>query len=320
MSYEVQDAQVDDHLDEAPLYVRPPIPQARRWHHPEGPARRFLSHLLTFPLTLATGLREVGLGVPPDHKAYSGAHPNHAKNSTGAADGHSITIACIGARAESSLPPEFWRETLFALPTIYSLDLHHIGPEVSHPSRLVPPTGSRSATPPSPGNPLARVDLDGRTVHISWTRALLGRESSMCVDPGDSSETREETAATAAAELAVAKSDAVVLFNPGLGHPHLRKGWEGALKCLLHTGKPLIVTCHSRTDLDRDVRHLHDFAQRWCVDWVAGRGSEVFPRENPFRSMITAEDPLSGSHGSAPEIVSSNWGMFVIPRGAKRSE
>lgn len=281
------------------------IQQARRWHHPKGPGRRFLSHLLTFPLTLATGLREVGLGVPPDYKAYSGA-----KNSTGAAGGHSITVACIGARAESSLPPEFWRETLFALPAICSLDLHHIGPEVSHPSGLVPPTGSPGATLPSP---LARVDLDGRTVNISWTRALLGQESSTCVAPEDSSETRGRIAA---AEHSVAKSDAVVLFNPGLGHPHLSKGWEGALKRLLYTGKPLIITCHSRTDLDRDVRHLHDFAQRWCIDWAAGRSLMVCPRENPFRSLIATEGPLK----SGPEIVSSNWGMFVVPRGAKRSE
>lgn len=151
--------------------------------------------------------------------------------------------------------------------------------------------------------------MGGRTVNISWTRALLGEESISCVDPGDSPETKGRIAA---AEHSLAKSDAVVLFNPGLGHPHLRKGWEGALKRLLYTGKPLIVTCHSRTDLDRDVGHFHDFAKRWCI----GRGLKVFPRENPFRSLIVTEGPLK----SAPEIVSSNWGTFVVPRGAKRSE
>ena len=303
-----------------PLFLSlPPIlRQARRWHHPEGPPRRFLSHLLTFPLTLATGLHEAGLGFPPRSEASSGAESDQEGLSTKTAGGYSITVACIGARAESSLPPALWRELLFALPLVHFLDLHHIGPEVSHPSGLVPPT-DRGARLPLPGSPLTSVNLDGRTVNITCTRAILGQEAGRCGGVGDTSEGGDGSVAAAVAERAVAKADAIVFFNPGFGHPHLREGWEGALERLICTGKPLIVTCHSLKDLDRDARQVHAVAERSCVDWVSARGSHLFPRENPFRSLITAEDPLSRSHG-APEIVSSNWGMFVVPRGTKSSQ
>ncbi|CAN0380425.1 unnamed protein product [Hapterophycus canaliculatus] len=133
-------------------------------------------------------------------------------------------------------------------------------------------------------------------------------------------------AAAAAADETVRKADAFVLFNPGLGHPHLKEGWDGALKRLLATGKPIVVSCHSWKDLDRDARLLREAGAVSChyPGWaeeveVEGRGGDgrgggesdsVTPRENPFRSLMVSEDPLSPP--GAEEVVSCNWGVMIV--------
>lgn len=118
----------------------------------------------------------------------------------------------------------------------------------------------------------------------------------------------------------MAGADAFVLFNPGLGHPHLREGWAGALERLLDTGKPIIVSCHSEADLERDARLLREAGavrcrcRRRCPDQAAaawgGKGDDVFPRKNAFRSLMPSEDPLSAT--GQEELVSCNWGVVVV--------
>ncbi|CAN0105678.1 unnamed protein product, partial [Hapterophycus canaliculatus] len=171
-------------LDSVEIYLK-----ARRWHHPEGPARRFLSHLLTYPLTLAAGLHGAGLGSGP------AAAVSTATNSTNSS--RRLTVVCLGARAESSMPPAFWRETLFALPEVSHLTLHLIGPELSLPSGLAAGrrrqqaqaaagdgVGSRVRGSPTPTT-TAAVSVGARTADISWTRAMLGRAASGCVEGGE---------------------------------------------------------------------------------------------------------------------------------------
>ncbi|CAN0094638.1 unnamed protein product, partial [Sphacelaria rigidula] len=234
-----------------PLY---PETQARRWSYPpDTPARRFLSHILTYPLTLAAGLEEAA-----------------------ASQQDRLSVVCIGARAEGSLPPTLWLETLIALPEVRHLDLYLLGPEVAVPLRLPTVVGSRSGdstdsrAPGARDGTSARVNLNlsgERTVDITWIRATLGAPA-----PGDQDrqrgEAKRETAGSAASpgsstvgrrpaeeeavEKAVRGADAFVLFNPGLGHPHLRQGWEPAAKRLLASGVPMIITCHSPKDLRRD--------------------------------------------------------------------
>lgn len=114
----------------------------------------------------------------------------------------------------------------------------------------------------------------------------------------------------------MADADAFVLFNPGLGHPHLRDGWAGALHRLLATGKPIIVSCHSQKDLDRDTRLLREAGAVPCGPDQAtstspeGAGGDVCPRKNPFRSLMISEDPLSSP--GLEELVSCNWGIVVV--------
>lgn len=246
------------------------------------------------------------------------------------------------------MPPAFWRETLFALPCVSRLSLHLIGPELSLPSGVtIGEGGYRNGG--LRGTPSARhtavVTVGIRTAEVGWTRAELGPAAGACVErekepevtedsaSGSESGAGESTATTAAttatvaraegavktAERAVDNADAFVLFNPGLGHPHLREGWAGALERLLATGKPIIVSCHSRKDLERDSRVLREVgAVRCCPGREATcleGGDCILPRMNAFRSLMASEDPLSAP--GAEELVACNWGIMVV-RGVQR--
>ncbi|CAM9908599.1 unnamed protein product [Ectocarpus sp. 12 AP-2014] len=303
--------------------------QARRWPYREDPARRFLSHILTYPLTLAAGLREAQTWKEPEHT-----------NSDGRGK---LAVVCLGARAESTMPPVYWREALFALPDVSRLSLHLIGPELGLPPGVVaaPRPGTAACDGAGTIGPIstAAVSVGARTADIAWTRAMVGPSAGGCVA---AAEQQPEAAtgsavgsgrgaateaggaeAVEAAEEAVQAADVFVLFNPGLGHPHLRQGWDGALKRLLATGKPIVVSCHSPKDLDRDTRLLREAGAEPCcppsgANASAGerdgnRGNGLGAKENPFRSLMASEDPLSVPGDE--NLVWCNWGMMVV-RGA----
>lgn len=288
------------------------ISQARQWKHDsETPARRFLSHILTYPLTLASGLKAAGL------------------------DRHNrLSVACVGARAESSLPASLWLETLIALPGVSHLKLHLLGPEVVIPGRL--PTAPETSLGGKGRSSGVNLNLaGGRSAHISWMKAKLGAEvgpaeSLSAGEPSGNDSTENEVggadikktpaqqAMEKAMETAVANADVYVLFNPGLGHPHLREGWEAATERFLKSGKPIILTCHSAKDMARDHRQLNVVGERcFGAGWIEGRGKKIVPLENAFCSLREAEDPL-GKPGEI-ELVSPNWGMLVVA-AARRSD
>lgn len=290
----------------APAPARPSCTaaQARRWKHPPGAAQRFLSHILTYPLSLAAGLKEAA--------ALKEAAPDQTR----------LSVVCIGARAEGSLPPSLWLETLIALPGVGHLDLHLLGPEVAVPLRL--PTALGSAPGKglgSGGGSTARMNLNlsgDKSLDVTWTRATLEAAARDSEDAGSSTaEERRAGAAQEAMEKAVQAADVFVLFNPGLGHPHLRQGWESAAERLLVSGLPMVVTCHSPKDLARDHAEINAIGQRCLgVGWAEGRGAQISPRENAFRSLRQTEDPL-GEPGDT-ELVSPNWGMLVVGADRKR--
>lgn len=297
-------------LPPPPSFHRPPCTaaQARRWKHPPGPARRFLSHILTYPLTLAAGLKKAA-----------------ALKET-ATDGIHLSVACIGARAEGSLPPSLWLETLIALPGVELLDLHLLGPEVVLPLRLPTAPGSSPGKGFGAGNgSTARMNLNvsgNKSLQVTWTRATVGatpREpegaGSSAVDTAAGSRARAEEAM----EETIRKADAFVLFNPGLGHPHLRQGWKSAAERLIISGLPIVVTCHSSKDLARDYAEIDAIGQRCLgVEWAKGRGAHILPRENAFRSLRQTEDPL-GEPGEA-RLVSPNWGMIILMGAERKGE
>lgn len=255
--------------------------------------------------------------------------------------GGTLAVVCLGARAESTMPPSFWGETVFALPGVSHLSLHLVGPELSVPPGVAAGQGARptaggdggrgrSASFSSTATHATALSVGGRTVEVRWTRAMLGRVAAAGeaeLRAGDSSEpaAAATATATAAAEKAVVDADAFVLFNPGLGHPHLREGWAGALERLLDTGKPIVVSSHSEKDLERDALLLREVGavrccrpRRACPDQAIASGGgadgEILPRKNAFRSLMVSEDPLSAP--GHEELVSCNWGIVVV-RGTR---
>lgn len=238
------------------------------------------------------------------------------------------------------MPPSFWLETIFALPGVSRLSLHLIGPELGVPPGVAVRGGGQATTGRDGGDTSERsagvsstathamvLSVGGRTLEVGWTRAMLGRAAAATAageegqKAAGSSSTAAAASAATAAEKAVADAEAFVLFNPGLGHPHLREGWAGALEILLATGKPIIVSCHSEEDLERDARLLREAgAVRCCrpdhATSSAGSGGDVAPRRNAFRSLMLSEDPLSAP--SQEELVSCNWGIVVVRGSAGR--
>ncbi|CAM9716712.1 unnamed protein product [Choristocarpus tenellus] len=281
--------------------------EARNWPWTKGPCRRFLSHILTYPLTLAAGLTQANLtGVTP---SSSQMIPRR------------LSVSCVGARAEGSLPLALWRETLFALPRdVEHVDVHMVGPELALPScadarrislkwRVAHGGGgdnNEKTTPQKVGpRPCATVLLNGRTLTVTWNQSMLREEEILARGMfGD-----------AIGELS---TDAYVLFNPGLGHPALKEGWGLTLDYLLRSGRPLVVTSHSEGDMVSDVGRLQESVQgkrgvHMRNEEGAGAGSKGLtwlcePEINIFRSLRKVEDPLDLGSG----VVTANWGMFCV--------
>jgi hypothetical protein len=82
-----------------------------------------------------------------------------------------------------------------------------------------------------------------------------------------------------------------VLFNPGIGHPHLKRGWEPSLEVLFRQETPVLFTAHSKLDANRDATVLNENLEMPIV-YV----------ENPFASRIQFKDPVSEEQ----HLVSSN--------------
>jgi hypothetical protein len=191
--------------------------QWRQWTFPattdndddeKGPNHgiRLASHLLSAPLTLAR------------------FHATTCKEETTTGD-HSRPLrwACVGARAESTLPYHYWKEMLFVLSHHDNHHQHDIamdfcGPEVH---------------PKIPDN---RIELDGSALSLQWFHRGLFHELPTTEKQPD--------------------WDAYVLLNPGLGHDNLRQDWKPTLVPLLSSGKPILVTAHSEKDARRDAQLL----------------------------------------------------------------
>jgi splicing suppressor protein 51 len=189
-------------------------PHEREW------AQRLVSHVLSAPLTFAY------------HFPYQ----------------PSQRICVVGARAEATLPLDYWREVLVASninpeqPLKWKLDF--VGPDVVAVKNHVTLRNDNSA-------------LTLRWLHSGYLHDMTD----------------------------VPAWDGFVLFNPGLGHEHLRHGWLPTLENLLNTKKPMLLTAHSERDAHRDAALLQE---------LLGRPVEY--RANVFQSRITYKDPLSNDN------------------------
>jgi hypothetical protein len=212
----------------------------RGWNHhvkQEEYARRLVSHVLSAPLTLMS------------KHDFLQQHKN---------------ICVVGARSESTLPPQYWREMLFVAASnnqTTNICLDFVGPDV-----LVRP------------EPL-HLSHSSSSLQLRW---LYQGYLHDYIKQND--------------ESSLSTWDAFVLFNPGLGHPNLAKHWLPTLRLLLELKKPLLLTAHSILDAQRDQRFLLELQlqQQQSADDVA----VVSYHPNPFSSRITYLDPLEPSNYS----------------------
>jgi splicing suppressor protein 51 len=233
-----------------------------------------LSHPLTFPLTLARHWQKL-----------CNSSSSHNKN---------FRLCCVGARAECTLPDEYWRELLIATSAIDNKDddaqvtIDFIGPDV--------PAQLKSKTITLDNN------FDEDTTQPSGRQLTMNFHSSFLHE----------------AVLKIIKSqqiktdqiknvwDAFVLFNPGLGHPHLAKQWLPTLKFLIRTTNPILFTAHSTIDAERDRLVLE---QLLSVDRNNGSNQSIKYEPNPCASRLEFVDPFSKEH---VHIVRPNHSCFLL--------
>ncbi|KAL9179658.1 hypothetical protein ACHAXT_008948 [Thalassiosira profunda] len=240
-----------------------------------------LSHPLTFPLTLGRHLQALLPETPsPDVKKQ-------------------IRLCCVGARAECTLPDDFWRELLVAAVSLNDhCSLHctidFVGPDV--PKHL---TSSKT---------ISLIDGDGcgeqqptyeltLNYHTSFLHEVVLKllKSSHATNAESSFDRTEQIRQF---------WDGFVLYNPGLGHPNLSGQWEPTLKFLVGTGKPLLLTAHSTLDAERDRMVLETL--------LAERGDVLVQyKANPFASRMSYADPF-GTEGGEVHIVRPNHSVLFL--------
>lgn len=255
-----------------------------------SPGLRVLSHLLSYPLTLAHYLPSLYGSDTASAKVGSPGGVSH--------------VAIIGARAEATLPDAWWQEVLCMQPGLFCL--HMVGPEVYDPATragresvrldpqrqlwmhrrqglyhvLAPDLVSSFRLSPSPSPP-----------------ALSASSPGVAATPAPTASSLDPEAPSQAPDASPAALSAAVLFNPGLGHPALAEAWKPTLQCLQAAKVPVLWTAHSAEDRDRDVACLSGGAEdneSGCgdmrVEWL------VAPGPNPFASRKLVVDPLNAQH------------------------
>ncbi|KAL7527405.1 hypothetical protein ACHAXR_001944 [Thalassiosira sp. AJA248-18] len=264
-----------------------------------------LSHTLTFPLTLG---RYAKAFHSPSFSEYL-------------ADGkvrkdHNFRRCCVvGARAECTLPDEFWKEFHVATMPIsmahndrtsqhteepFHFIIDFVGPDV--PSHLKSKTISLGGDGESSQQNAQKCVLT-MNYHTSFLHEVVLKflKSSHATSNGDIQSSSNRT------EQIRQFWDGFVLFNPGLGHPNLAAQWKPTLKFLIGTGKPILFTAHSTVDAERDRVVIEEELL------VADRGGSVEYNINPFASRMGFVDPITspGMEGVV-HVVRPNDSTFLL--------
>lgn len=232
----------------------------RRWEFPLESeaelveAEALASHILSAPLTLATQLLT----------------PGSDNSSPRTQQQQQQQWCCIGARAEASLPLEYWKEMLVLGTAVADnaplhLTLDFIGPEIVQ-------------------RPPVQLDYEQSTLNIRWLFA---------------GKFHEWVAQQATGSNVLLSYDAYILLNPGLGHAHLKKDWKPTLDLLLTTTSAeeerhptILLTAHSKLDAERDAALL---TQELYTSSSQTKRIITYA-ENLFASRIDYQDPFDIQH------------------------
>jgi hypothetical protein len=214
-------------------------------------AQALTTHVLSAPLTLATQLLLPG----PSHHQKMRAKKKRRRR---------MNYCCIGARAESQLPEQYWKELLVIAEasgqTMIDVQLDFVGPEILR-------------------RPMARLRHGSSTLTLRWP--FNGK--------------LHDYVAAQQEEGALSNWDAFILFNPGIGHENLQKDWKPTVDLLLLDAfqaprRPLLLTAHSALDAMREANVLCNYLLATAPLYV----------ENPFASCITYQDPFDDRHVVRP--------------------
>lgn len=268
-----------------------------------------LSHTLTFPLTLGHYFgRNTDVGNSINDESFCRKKQRVMKTDD------VLRLCCVGARAECTLPNDYWKEFLLVFASthtgsagtiestqqqnsIHECIIDFIGPDVPHHlvSRTIDISSSESS---NTCNSNDDDDDDANNLnyrltmnyHSSYLHEYLlqHRKTILGVTFDDNGSSDNHSPPW----------DGYVLFNPGLGHTNLKSQWYKTLMFILRTGKPILLTAHSRNDAERDRTLL----ETMIVEDVNGQYfvRNVLPFttyvENPFASQMRYMDPFSSTN------------------------
>jgi hypothetical protein len=270
-----------------------------------------LSHTLTFPLTLGHYFgRNIHLGNTIDDDSFSRKKQRIMRN-----DGV-LRLCCVGARAECTLPTDYWKEFLLALASscnnsIGTIDstqqqkniqeciIDFVGPDVPH--HLVSKTIDLSLTASSSCN--SNDDDDVNYLEASQFDNNMNYRLTMNYHPlylheyllqhrkTISGVTFDENGSSNDNPPPPPSWDGYVLYNPGLGHTNLKSQWYETLQFILQTGKPILLTAHSLVDAERDRAVLEKILVE-DVNIIRNVLPFTTYVENPYASRMRYVDPF----------------------------
>ena len=254
-----------------------------------------LSHPLTFPLTLGRYISEM---ISHDNTNYE--------------QKKDIRICCVGARAEATLPDDYWREFLIITSTVVSessITIDFIGPDI--PSNFI---SSKTLSLSDNNN-----DDDGHIQHNKSNNLTMNYHKSFLHDVilnllKSLHEQQKDTLLPPERTKKIRNIwDGYVLFNPGIGHPNLKKDWIPTLKFLIETRKPILFTAHSTIDADRDSKVL----EKMLINDENNSDRIVEYKPNPYASRMKFVDPFPTSPNTddtSVHLVRPNDQVFLLNR------
>jgi len=234
-----------------------------------------------------------------------------------------LRLCCVGARAECTLPDEYWREFLIAAimssagsldndkvqtehtPIHYQIDF--IGPDVpKHLTSKIISLFDRDVCTQQGQNPNYELTMNYHTSFLH--EAIL---TFLQTSHASSSSGNIQSSSNSRTEQIRQFWDGFVLFNPGIGHPFLANQWKHTVKFLLRTGKPVLFTAHSALDAERDRAEFEKVLIDKQDEYQ--QSASVQYEINPYASRLEFEDPLPSSEGKI-HVVRPNHSFFILPQ------
>ncbi|ORY22017.1 putative nuclear encoded protein required for translation of COX1 mRNA [Naematelia encephala] len=322
-------------------------------------AVRHVSRLLTYPLTVAAVLhqngpftRRSGRLTGEGRRSMAALHsvlhlpPGSNESRASFTPQPPIRIFVLGARAESTLPPQLWQQLQYLFPRM-NFNIYNIGPEVGLPtlSKQDPrkTRGYEFSDKGGWGYPAYTLHM---SPFVSITNILAAYEDIHDqLGPFDP------------------YTDIFFSFSPGLGFPHqpgldrnrkpqaetgeekdftrviaeplvqAQTTWKAALQKMLQTKCPIFFTAFSPLDLQRDVSALYgtnppSFRSQKVPEFPAYVGLPTAPIDpiegvtDEFELVLTpGKNPFGSEKWEIAEwdvrvAVKANWGVWGI-RGKK---